>query len=192
MKKVSLITMVLFVASFVPLNFAFSAGERTGEGRIEVGGDFYFTYGSYKATSTTAVAVTPRIGWFGVPHLAMEPKFLVLFQNISPPGAGEDSSITDYGLILNTAYHFEWRAESAIVPFIFAGIGFINHSGDVGEADEPSMILPDAGVGIKVFFTNSALLRAELFYEHISNAYGEKDREVDGGGLRAGMSIFVK
>lgn len=81
----SLVPVVLLAMSYLSLSLAFSAEERTAEGRMELGGDFYFTYTSYNAISTTNIVFMPRICYFAVPRLAMEPKFLVVHQNISPP-----------------------------------------------------------------------------------------------------------
>jgi hypothetical protein len=191
MKKVSLTLMVLLVASFVPLNFAFSAGERTAKGRVEVGGDISFTHTSYENFSTTNIGVMPRIGYFMIPKLAIEPRLLVAHSSVSYED-GNDYSLTDFGAMFNVAYHFEGASESGYVPFIFGGLGFVSHSGDVGDADEMTMIMPDIGGGIKVFFTDDALFRAELFYQRVSNAGGWKDNDADDFGLRVGVSIFVK
>ena len=191
MKKVALMIIILLLVSFVPLNFAFSAGERTAKGRVEVGGDISFIHNSYDGGSITQMSIMPRIGYFVIPKLAVEPKLLVSHFSVNPE-YGDDYSTTDFGAIFSAAYHFEGASENQYVPFIFGGLGFISHSGDVGDADEMTMIMPDIGGGIKVFFTDDALLRAELFYQHVSNANGVKDADADDFGLRAGVSIFVK
>jgi hypothetical protein len=197
MKKVSMIIMILVAVSFVPLNFAFSAGEKTAKGRIEVGGDFGFdrssvSYDGLDITSTT-ISVMPRIGYFVIPKLAIEPKLMIVnTSESSDPEIFENYSATHLGAVLNVAYHFEGKGESKYVPFIFGGFGFVSHSGDVGEADEMTMILPDLGGGIKIFVTNDALIRGELFYTRSSNAGGVKDADGSDFGLRAGVSIFVK
>lgn len=191
MKKVCLILMVLLVTSSVPLNFASPAGEKTAGGRIELGGDFYFICSSYENGSITNLVISPRIGWFVSPGLAIEPKLLLVHQSIDPDWGGSYSA-TDFGSIFNVVYHFEGKSESDYIPFIFGGIGFVSHSGDVGSADELTTIFPDIGGGIKVFYTNSALLRAEIFFQNITNANGVKDNDATEFGLRVGVSIFVK
>lgn len=192
MKKISLIVMILLAVSFVPLNFAFSQGEKTAKGRIELGGSISFTNTSYKdAYSIREISLMPRIGYFVIPKLALEPQLLIQNYSVNPE-VGDDYSETNFGGIFNAAYHFERKSESKYVPFIFGGFGFISHSGDVGAADEMTMILPDVGGGIKVFVTNDAVIRAELYYMRVSNALGVKDLDASEIGLRAGVSIFVK
>jgi hypothetical protein len=199
MKKVSLIIMILLAVSFVPLNFAFSQGEKTAKGRIELGGNVGFTHESYKyksesAGSWTDLTVMPRVGYFVIPKLAVEPTLLISHTSW---GDGTSYSVTNFGALLNVAYHFEGKSEAKFVPFVFGGAGFLSHSGDVGETngeknDKMSLIAPHAGGGIKFFFTNTALIRAELFYEHVTNEDGVKDYKADEFGLTAGVSIFVK
>ncbi len=191
MKRVSFILIILLLVSFVPLNFAFSAGDKTAQGRVEIGGDVSFTHTSYEHFSMTNIGFWPRIGYFVIPGLAIEPKLLVSHSSQSYEG-GEDYSWTDLGATFNVVYHFEGGAGGGLVPFIFGGLGFVSHSGDVGEADEMTMILPDVGGGIKFFFTNDAVFRGGLFYQRVSNAGGVKDADADDFGFRAGISIFVK
>jgi hypothetical protein len=183
--------MVLFLVSFVLPNSAFSAGEKTAGGRTELGGDFYFIRTSYENGSVTNLVISPRIGWFVSPRLAIEPKLLLVHQSIDPDWGGSYSA-TDFGTIFSVAYHFEGKSESDYVPFLFGGIGFVSHSGDVGSADELTMILPEIGGGVKFFFTRYALLRAELFFQNVTNANGVEDNDATEFGLRAGVSVFVK
>jgi hypothetical protein len=191
MKKVSMIIMILLAVSFVPLNFAFSQGEKTAKGRIELGGSISFTNTSYDGGSIREISLMPRIGYFVIPKLALEPHLLIQNYSVNPE-VGEGYSETNFGGIFNAAYHFERKSESKYVPFIFGGFGFISHSGDVGDADQMTMILPDVGGGIKVFVTDAAVIRAELYYMRLSNASGVKDLDASEIGLRAGVSIFVK
>lgn len=191
MKKVFLMLLVLFLASAVPLGPARAAGDKTAEGRAELGGDFYFVHSAYEDASITTLTISPRVGWFIGPGLALEPRLLLVHQTISPEG-WDDQSATDFGAIFNVAYHFEGRSDSDYVPFLFGGIGFVTHFGDVGPYDEWTMILPDMGAGVKFFFTDHAVFRAELFYQHVLNANGMKDVDADEFGIRAGVSIFVK
>jgi hypothetical protein len=194
MKKVSLIIMILLAVSFVPLNFAFSQGEKTAKGRIELGGNVNFTHESYKyksesAGSETDLTIMPRVGYFVIPKLAVEPTLLIMH---SSWGDGTSYSVTNFGALLNVAYHFEGKSEAKFVPYVIGGAGFLSHSGDVGENNKMSLIAPHVGGGIKFFFTNTALIRVELFYEHVTNEAGEKDYKADEFGLTAGVSIFVK
>jgi hypothetical protein len=194
MKKVSLIIMILLAVSFVPLNFAFSQGEKTAKGRIELGGNVDFIHESYKYKSeslgsVTQLSIMPRVGYFVIPKLAVEPTLLISHTSW---GDGTSYSTTNFGALLDVAYHFEGKSEAKFVPYVIGGAGFLSHSGDVGDNNKMSLIAPHVGGGIKFFFTNTALIRAELFYEHVTNEGGVKDEKGDEFGLTAGVSIFVK
>jgi hypothetical protein len=156
-----------------------------------LGGDFYFTHTSYENYSTTNLVFMPRVGFFVSPGLAIEPRFLIIHQSVDWEYGG-DASATDFGMIFNLAYHFEGKSESDYVPFVFGGVGFVTHSGDVGSADELTMVLPEIGGGVKFFFSKYALLRAELYFQNVTNANGYEDNDATEFGLRAGVSIFVK
>ncbi|MFH1335629.1 MAG: outer membrane beta-barrel protein [Candidatus Zixiibacteriota bacterium] len=188
MKKVICIMLAVLVLSAFSTAFA---QEKTAKGRIELGGSVVFDRTSYDNGSITDITIMPRMGYFIIPKLALEPTLLMENYSVDPDG-GDSYSATDMGALLNVAYHFEGQSGSKFVPFIFGGIGFVSHSGDVGAADEMTMILPDLGGGVKIFFTDNALIRAEAFYQRVSNANGVKDADASEFGLRAGVSIFVK
>jgi hypothetical protein len=193
MKKVSLIIVILLAVSLIPLNFAFSQGEKTAKGRIELGGDVGFLHESYKYKSesegsVTQLSIMPRVGYFVIPKLAVEPTLIIIHTSW---GDGGSYSTTNFGALLSVAYHFEGKSEAKFVPYVIGGAGFLSHSG-YGDNNKMSLIAPHVGGGIKFFFTNTALIRAELFYEHVTNESGIKDYEADEFGLTAGVSIFVK
>jgi hypothetical protein len=192
MKKLCVVMVILTLVVFLPFSLASSAEEMTAKGRIELGGNVAFTHSSYEGGSTTDITVMPRLGYFVIPKLELEPTLLVSNTSYSPDG-GDSYSGTEFGLVFNVAYHFESASESKLVPFIFAGLGFASFSGDLYPQDaKTSMIVPDAGGGIKYFITNSALIRGEAFWEHVTNESGMKDNDADHFGIRAGVSIFVK
>ena len=192
MKKLFAVMMVLALVVLLPFSLASSAEEKTAKGRVELGGNVGFTHSSYEGGSITDIAVMPRLGYFVIPKLELEPTLLVSNTSYSPDG-GDSYSGTEFGLIFNVAYHFESASESKLVPFIFAGLGFASYSGDYyGDDTEMSMIMPDVGGGVKYFITNSALIRGEAFWEHVTNESGMKDNDADHFGIRAGVSIFVK
>ncbi|MGB8658181.1 MAG: acyloxyacyl hydrolase [Candidatus Zixiibacteriota bacterium] len=200
MRRIGFVIVILLVASLVPLSLAFSTGnskaasggdEKTAKGRIELGGGVDFTHYSYDAGSATYIAVMPRVGYFVIPKLAIEPTLMIINSSTSPK-EGDSYSTTDFGAQVNVAYHFEGTSDAKYVPYLIGGLGFVSYSGDVGDNNNMSLVAPYLGGGIKYFFTNAALVRAELFYEHVSNAGGVKDAKADDLGLTVGVSIFVK
>ncbi|MGB8658182.1 MAG: outer membrane beta-barrel protein [Candidatus Zixiibacteriota bacterium] len=199
MRKVGSIIVVLSLVALVPFSLVFSAGkskaasggeEKTAKGRIELGGGVNFTHTSDDAGSATDIAVMPRVGYFVIPKLAIEPT--LTFENISAsPKQGGSTSATFLGAQVNVAYHFEGTSEAKYVPYVIGGLGFLARSGDV-HPQNPNLVAPYLGGGIKYFFTNAALVRAELFYEHVSNAGGVQNAKADDLGLTVGVSVFVK
>jgi hypothetical protein len=137
----------------------------------------------------------PTVGCFVKPKLELEPTLLFEHTSTDPDNA-EGASGTAIGGILNVLYHFESANHTdshKLVPFVFAGAGFVFYSGDLYPDDaEPAMVLPNAGGGIKFFITNSAVIRGEAFWEHVTNQGGLEDNDADHFGIRAGVSIFVK
>ena len=195
MKKLGLIITVFVMVILVPLTFAFSAPakktssgsvEKTAKGRIELGGNVDFSHQSYDGGSGSGLTIAPRVGYFIKPKWELEPTVLISHSSMG------DYSSSSFGLLFNVAYHFEKRSDAKYLPYVIGGLGFISYSGDVGNNDNMSMVLPHLGGGIKYFFTNTALIRTELFFEHVTNAGGAKDANANDIGLTAGVSIFIK
>jgi hypothetical protein len=192
MKKLCVVTVILMLVVLLPLALTSLAGEMTAKGRVELGGDLGFTYFSYKDGSVTDISVMPRVGYFVIPKLEIEPMVMITSTSYNPD-EGESVSGTVFGGMLNVAYHFEGANSSKLVPFVFAGAGFESYSGDLYPKDaKTTLIAPDAGAGIKYFITNSAVIRGQAFYEHVTDDGGVKDNNVDDYGFSAGVSIFVK
>jgi hypothetical protein len=191
MKKLCVVTVILMLVVLLPLAITSLAGELTAKGRVELGGDMSFTYFSYKDGSVTDVSIMPRVGYFVIPKLEVEPMLMITSTSYNPD-EGESFSGTVFGALLNVAYHFEGANSSKLVPFVFAGAGFASYSGDYYPKDsKTALVAPDAGAGIKYFITNSAVIRGQGFYEHVTNDGGIEDNTVDDFGVSVGVSIFV-
>jgi len=197
MKKVVSLLLVVFV--FALFSSAF-AQEKTAKGQIEIGGRVSFImssekYDGEKLGSGSEFMVYPSVGFFVIPKLELEPTLLIASSSWKPEG-GETSSGTDLGGLLNVAYHFERATASNLIPFVFAGVGMISHSakseGETVKDLETTMILPDAGAGIKYFITEKGVIRAELFYQRLDKAYGVDKLVETNIGLRAGITLFIK
>jgi hypothetical protein len=195
MKKVGLIVIVLLLVGLVPLSLAYSAGkkkssgssvEKTAKGRIELGGNIDFSHQSFDGGSASGLTIAPRVGYFIKPKWELEPTLLVSHSSFG------DCSSSSFGLLFDVAYHFEKNKDAKYLPYVIGGLGFKTYSGDVGNNDNTSLILPHLGGGIKYFFTNTALIRTELFFEHVTNSGGAKDSDSNDFGLTAGVSIFIK
>lgn len=199
MKKVVAILLAVFVLATFSTVLAAEA-EKTAKGKVEIGGTVsaYFWSESYdgdKVYSGTEFMVYPSVGFFVIPKLELEPKLLVNFYSEKPEG-GKTSSNTNLGGIFNVAYHFEGAMQGNAVPFVFAGIGILSNSaksdGESVKDLKTTMILPDAGVGIKYFITERGTIRAEIYYQRLDKAYGVDKLVETNIGLRAGLTLFVK
>jgi hypothetical protein len=197
MKKVVSLLLVVFVFALFSASFA---QEKTATGQIEISGTASFamfseSFDGEKLSSGSEFVVYPSVGYFIIPKLELEPKLLMALSSSKPEG-GKTSSWLDFGGIFNVAYHFEGAIKGNMVPFVFAGAGMVIHSakyqGETVENIKNTMILPDAGAGIKYFITEKGVIRAELFYQRLSNASGVEKLTDTNIGLRAGISIFLK
>jgi hypothetical protein len=194
MKKVGLIVTVMWMVILVPLTLTFSATkktssgsvEKTAHGRIELGGNIDFDHQSFDGGSASGLTIAPRVGYFIKPKWELEPTLLFSHSSYG------DFSYSSVGLLCDVAYHFEKNKDAQYLPYVIGGLGFQSYSGDVGDNDNTSLIFPHLGGGIKYFFTNTALIRTELYFEHVTNSGGAKDADANDFGLTAGVSIFIK
>lgn len=198
MKK--LLTLFL-VFSFLLLCSSLYAQEmRLNKGQVELGGDVGFGMTSYSwedgdffIDNTSTITFYPRVGYFVIPNLEIEPRLIFNYVKWNYEGEGtEDESFTTLGAILNLVYNFEM--EGKVIPFVFGGLGFQSYSSDPepDEDYETTMILPDVGAGIKAFLTDNGVIRAELFYERHDKASGVDKLTTNNFGIRAGFSVFLK
>jgi hypothetical protein len=197
MKKVAVIMLAVFVLAAFTTAFA---QERTAKGQIELGGTvaFYMSSEKYdgdKVGSGSEINIYPSVGYFIIPKLELEPK-LVIYSSSWKPEGGETTSESSIGGLLNVAYHFEGAVKGNAIPFVFAGVGILSNSaksnGETVKDLKTTMILPDAGVGLKYFITERGTIRAELYYQRLDKAYGIDKLVETNIGLRAGISLFLK
>lgn len=186
--------LIVLVAMFLVMSSNLFAQKKTVKGQIELGGNFGFSSSSfsYKGESEgtiTAFSFSPRIGFFVINKFEIEPQ--IQFVSVSmKPEAGETETETDFGGILSLSYNFE--SGSNLVPFVFAGIGMQTHSITDVEDLKTTMIAPELGAGLKAFFSEKGALRAEVYYNHMTNAGGYEDESANTFGLRVGLSVFLK
>jgi outer membrane protein len=190
MKKV----LIVLIALFLVMSSNLFAQEKTAKGKIELSGSVAFTSSSYSSdgnheATITMFVLSPRIGFFVVDKLEIEPQLLVVSTTLSPEG-GSSGTASAFGGIFSLSYNFE--GESNLVPFIFAGVGFVSNS-VTDETDlKTSMILPAAGAGLKAFISEKGVLRAEAFYQRTTNSGGWEKLTDNSFGLGVGLSVFLK
>jgi hypothetical protein len=191
MKKLISLLMVFFVLGLFSSSFAQT---KTAKGQIEMGGSaalqmYSFSFDGTKLSSGTVFMIYPRVGFFVIPKLELEPTLLFTSTSSKPEG-GKSATATNFGGLFSVSYNFEGATN--LVPFLFGGIGFLTNSETDVENLKTTMILPDIGAGIKYFITEKGVIRAELFYQRQSNAGGLEKLTYNNFGLRAGFSIFLK
>ncbi len=163
-----------------------------GKGAIEIGGNVFFissslSYEGHSEGSVSYFLLAPRFGFFKTDNFEIEPQ--LLYGRVSEdPEYDSSYSFSVYGGIFSFSYNF--KTSSNIVPFVFAGVGFLGYS---GEGDfQSSAIAPDAGVGMKSFISQKGALRLELFYQNMTNYMGIQDLKASNFGFRGGFSVFLK
>jgi len=190
MKKV----LVVLVALLLVMSSNLFAQNRTAKGQIELSGGVSFSSSSYSYDgqhqyTMTTFALSPKIGFFVIDKLEIEPQLLVVSVSISEEGGGSGTA-SNFGGIFSLSYNFE--GESNLVPFIFAGMGFLSNSVTDATDLKTSMILPAAGAGLKAFISEKGVLRAEAFYQRTTNSGGEEKLIDNSFGLGVGFSVFLK
>ncbi|HEX9916250.1 MAG TPA: hypothetical protein VGB16_00805, partial [candidate division Zixibacteria bacterium] len=162
------------------------------KGATEIGGNLFFissslSYQGHSDGSVSFFLLAPRFGFFKTDNFEVEPQ--LLYGRVSEnPEYGSSYSFSACGGILSFSYNF--KTSSNIVPFLFAGVGFLSYSG--GGDSQLSAIAPDAGIGMKSFISDKGALRLELFYQNMANYMGIEDLLASNFGFRGGFSVFLK
>lgn len=104
--------------------------------------------------------------------------------------SGSGSTLTSFTGLIEGIYNFP-MANSPLVPFLRAGVGYGTISGGGGSSINTS-IIPEIGGGIRVLMGNSASLNFGAFYEHTSTSLSGGGSSVTGNafGVTAGFSVF--
>ncbi len=191
MKK--LVVVLAVAVSFLAFSTCF-AQTKTAKGKIELGGNVSFSHNSFSLDgsgqgSMSTFTLFPRVGYFIINKLELEPQLMIQSVTISPEG-GESHTQAIYGGILSVSYNFE--SSSNLVPFVFGGIGFLGNSFTGATDLKTSLILPSVGGGLKIFLTEKGVLRTEAFYQRTTNSSGEDKLTDNGFGISLGLSVFLK
>lgn len=102
-----------------------------------------------------------------------------------------DGSTTDFGLLVDALYHF--NTSGSMIPFVGAGIGFVNHGGDVADdEDDTTLIVPELLVGLRWPFRDVVSLNLTGGFRHEESPFGLEDGSGNAFFLNFGFSFFLQ
>lgn len=173
------------------------AVERAQRNKLELGGDFSFSYDNYDQLgfdqgSITSFSLTPRFGFFVGGNVQLEPEMSLNY--VRDVSFGDDFEILRLGFLFRVAYNFVPHEKT--FPFVFLGMGLIGNSNSRVSNEETTIIMPEIGMGIKAFITRSSALRIAVKFVHEENSLdflGSPFQNVDNNSLQisAGYSVFL-
>jgi hypothetical protein len=148
--------------------------------------------GELDITNTT-INFRPSIGYFINNKIEIEGDIIFSASKYETEhnGVSTSSSENTFGLIARGMYNIV--GSSPMVPFVFVGAGMLMNSNDsdVEGTEETSMVLPEAGAGIKYFMGDKVAVRGELIFRRVSNPGGTKDWTATDIGLAVGLTMFL-
>ena len=184
----------ILALTFILIFFTNSlAVERAQRYKLELGGDFSFSYDNYEqpvfeAWSVTSLSLTPRFGFFVNRNVQLEPELSLSYISIDFD-SGSNLDILNLGFLFRLAYNFIPYEKT--FPFVFVGIGMSANS-TTGAQDEPTTIVaPEIGLGLKAFIGRSSALRMAIKFVHEENSLATEDLDNNSLRFSAGYSVFL-
>jgi hypothetical protein len=101
---------------------------------------------------------------------------------------GGSFSYSALGAAADVTVNFE--TPNILIPFVRAGVGFRNYSGDGYEDAKVGMVLPYVRGGVRVLVGNSASVNLSVAYRRIVNADGADGLDANNLSFAVGLSIF--
>jgi hypothetical protein len=137
--------------------------------------------------STTSVEVQAGVGYFFTSNWELLGNLLIDHTGF---GGDFDGSLTDFGLLADVLYHF--NTSGSIIPFVGAGLGFVNHGGDVGDdEDDTTLIVPEILAGLRWPFREVVSLNLTGGYRHQDSPLGIDDADGNEFFITFGFSFFL-
>jgi len=187
------LTRILTGAFILILCLNVLAVERAQRNKLELGGDFSFSYDNYDQLgfdqgSITSFSLTPRFGFFVGRNVQLEPELSLSYVSIDD-NSGSNFDILSLGLLFRLAYNF--IPHERTFPFVFFGIGMTGNSIS-GVQDEATTILaPEIGIGLKAFIGRNSALRMAIKFVHEENSLATDDLDNNSLRFSAGYSVFL-
>ncbi len=160
--------------------------------KLELGGDFSFSYDNYEQLgfdqgSITSFSLTPRFGFFVGRNLELEPEFNMAY--VSDESFGDDFQVWRMGFLFRVAYNFMPQARA--FPFVFGGVGLTGNSISGVQDEATTIVAPEVGMGFKAFISRGGALRVAVKFVHEENSLGIDDVENNSLQVSAGYSVFL-
>ncbi|EQB63254.1 MAG: hypothetical protein RBG1_1C00001G0833 [candidate division Zixibacteria bacterium RBG-1] len=188
-RKITRILMAVFILMFC---LDALAVERAQRNKLELGGDFSFSYDNYDQLgfdqgSITSFSLTPRFGFFVGRNVQLEPEMSLAY--VSDQSFGDDFEVLRLGFLFRVAYNF--MPHQKAFPFIFFGIGMTGNSISGVSNEATSIVAPEVGMGVKAFIGRSSALRVSVKFIHEENSLGIDDVDANSLNISAGYSVFL-
>ena len=168
------------------------AVERAQRNKLELGGDFSFSYDNYDFQgfdqgSITSISLSPRFGFFVGRNVQLEPEMSLAY--VSDESFGDDFEVLRMGFLFRAAYNF--MPHQKAFPFIFLGVGMTGNSISGVSDEATSFVAPEVGLGVKAFIGRSSALRLAVKFIHEENSLGIDDVDANTLNISAGYSVFL-
>jgi len=188
-RKLSMFLTAVFILSFCLSSLAV---ERTQRLKLELGGDFTFSYDDYDQLgfdqgSITSFSLSPRFGFFVGRNVQLEPEVSLAY--VSDESFGDDFEVLRVGFLFRVAYNF--MPHQKAFPFIFLGIGMTGNSISGVSNEATSIVAPEVGLGVKAFIGRSSALRVAIKFIHEENSLGIDNVDANSLNVSAGYSVFI-
>lgn len=185
-------TRILTGAFILILSLNVLAVEKFQRLKLELGGDFSFSYDNYDQLgfdqgSITSFSLTHRFGFFVGRNVQLEPEMSLTY--VSDQSFGDDFEVLRLGFLFRVAYNF--MPHQKAFPFIFLGIGMTGNSISGVSNEATSIVAPEIGMGVKAFIGRSSALRLAVKFIHEENSLGIDDVDANSLNISAGYSVFL-
>jgi hypothetical protein len=153
-----IVQFIIIIALTVTSLIAQPSEEKNKE--FSISGSFQFYSRESNSPIRTAFSLSPRLGFYVVKGLELEPEVLVMFSDGYDPV---------YMLNGNVSYNFISAGRS--IPFVLIGVGIANTVPILNmyiiQKDYISTVL-NLGAGVKAYFTEDVAFRFECRYQKFS------------------------
>jgi len=159
MKGIAVALLAILVT--VPSYSQIRGGKAT---EFSISGSFQSISREGSDNSSSALLLSPRVGWFVAGGLEIEPEFLLML--------GEGAGFS-YVLNGNIAYNFD--VDSGGIPFLLAGYGYANTVPVFGvpfTSPDYGLGVLNLGAGLKIFFASDVALRLEYRFQNYTGSGG--------------------
>jgi hypothetical protein len=187
------------LAVVLALTFAMAAGPAGAAGlpagTLEISPSAVFSHSSLslngeKLGSLTVLAMSGNVGYCVTNHVEGEGGFLLSHVSISAEDNSGDGSASATGVGLNGGLRFNLSGSGDVIPFAYAGAGFVSYSGDEAPDTKVEVDAPILQAGVRLLVGPTGSMNFFVQYSHRTNADGAEDVSDNQFALGVGLSLF--